>query len=52
MAVANYPVLHQSQCEDELLQSYFARGYTCKDIRSLMEINHGILLSEDYAASL
>jgi len=47
MAVANYLALHQPQGEDELLQSYFERGYTYKDIRSLMEIKHGISLSED-----
>jgi len=45
--LTDYPALHQSQSKDELLQSYFARGYTYKDIRSLMETKHGISLSED-----
>ena len=47
MAVADCPAFHQSLDEHELLRSYFDKGYTYKDIRDFMEVEHGISLSED-----
>jgi len=46
MAVANYPALHQSQSEDELLQSYYARGYTYKSNTEFRYLKASFTLKE------